>query len=67
VAAEMRCAGWLLGNSMNGNPEHVQCRVLLALAVAHGHRETIHSALDVSFNQSGEIAWKGANAYGYQD
>jgi hypothetical protein len=51
---------------MTGNPVYVRCPVLLALAGAHGHRETIHSALEVTFNQSGGIAWRGANAIGYQ-
>ena len=50
---------------MTGNAAYVHCPVLLALAGAHGH-EPIHSALEVTFNQSGRIAWKGANANGYQ-
>jgi hypothetical protein len=50
---------------MTGNAADVHCPVLLALAGAHGH-ELIHSPLEVTFNQSGRIAWKGANANGYQ-
>jgi AraC family transcriptional regulator len=50
---------------MTGNAAYVHCPVLLALASAHGH-ESIHSALEVTFNQSGRIAWRGANANGYQ-
>jgi AraC family transcriptional regulator len=50
---------------MTGNAAYVHCPVLLALAGAHGH-EPIHSAFEVSFNQSGRIAWRGANANGYQ-
>src|SRR5258708_17552874 len=57
---------WLLGNSMAGNAMYVRCPVLSALAGAHGHREAIPSTLEVTFNQSGRIAWKGANANGYQ-
>src|SRR5260370_35577880 len=50
---------------MTGNAAYVHCPVLLALAGAHGH-EAIPSTLEVTFNQSGRIAWKGANANGYQ-
>ena len=51
---------------MAGNAMYVRCPVLSALAGAHGHREAIPSTLEVTFNQSGRIAWKGANANGYQ-
>src|SRR5882672_5400394 len=51
---------------MTGTPVYVQCPVLLALADAHGHGETIRSTLEVTFNQSGRIDWRGANANGYQ-
>src|SRR5260370_2616186 len=51
---------------MAGYPVYVQCPVLLALADGRGHRETVHSALEATFKQSGRIDWKGANANGYQ-
>jgi AraC family transcriptional regulator len=51
---------------MSGTPVFGQCPVLLALARARGHREPVQPALEVTFNQSGGIAWRGANANAYQ-
>ncbi len=46
---------------MTGNPVYIQCPVLWALAGGD-----VRSTLDVTFNQSGRIAWRGGNAAGFQ-
>jgi AraC family transcriptional regulator len=46
---------------MTGNPMYVQCPVLWALAGGD-----VRSTLDVTFNRFGRIAWRGANATGFQ-
>jgi AraC family transcriptional regulator len=51
---------------MTDNVVYVRCPVLSALADAHGRREAIPSPIEVTFNQSGKIAWRGANATGFE-
>src|SRR5467141_2092680 len=46
---------------MTGNPVYIQCPVLWALAGGD-----VRSTLDVTFNRSGRIAWRGGNAAGFQ-
>ena len=46
---------------MTGNPAYIQCHVLWALAGGD-----VRSTLDVTFNRSGRIAWRGGNAAGFQ-
>ena len=46
---------------MTGNPVYFQCPVLWALAGGD-----VRSTLDVTFNRSGRIAWRGGNAAGFQ-
>src|SRR5260221_12274497 len=46
---------------MTGNPVYVRCPVLWALAGGD-----VRSTLDVTFNRSGRIAWRGGNAAGFQ-
>jgi AraC family transcriptional regulator len=46
---------------MTGNPAYIQCPVLWALAGGD-----VRSTLDVTFNRSGRIAWRGGNAAGFQ-
>jgi AraC family transcriptional regulator len=46
---------------MTGNPVFIQCPVLWALAGGD-----VRSALDVTFNRSGRLAWRGGNAAGFQ-